>query len=603
VDGHLLALALPLLVLLLAAHGTAAEEVPLPIEEGRWQERLFGVADDLVEQAATFGIAADEEKGPCLAIERWCRGRHMARFEFADALPMTQGTIRGYYRTEDIGPYGGAVSIDYLNAGRHIVARSFWLGPASEWTAFEFAFRVVPPGADAIRPSCGLAGKTAGKILFVGLVVSAEAPPPSLPDKPPDATRAPAPDDFQATGFFRLAERDGTWWLVTPDGKGIYSVGTDAPWMGDGGEAEAQRREYVSFYRKVGFNSLAGWSDIRGWAAVNDALEAAGERPFAAFPCLGSGRRRADFDQLLNAAGRTTGADHAFPDPFDPRFEKAYRGRAARLAELVRGKSWFAGYFADNEVGHKYLFGYVYSPHCAAAFRAFLTDRHSTIAALNERWGTAFASFEDIVEQKPDPTICDGAMYEDFRLFEREIVSRYVEVTLGAIRAEDPDHLVFTNRFMLDDVERWPLLLDLYEPFDGIAINIYPSNQSAGLNDHERSVYRLAHEITGKPIIVGEWSVPAADSGLYDDPEMLDWSWNELVETQAERARQAACVAADFYNMPFMVGAHWFTWKDIVDEQRRANRGLFAADGKPWQEVIDSLRNAHREMGLPVPYE
>src|SRR6516162_10869082 len=32
---------------------------------------------------------------------------------------------------------------------------------------------------------------------------------------------------FRATGFFRTEQRDGRWWLVTPDGNGFFSIGMD----------------------------------------------------------------------------------------------------------------------------------------------------------------------------------------------------------------------------------------------------------------------------------------------------------------------------------------------------------------------------------------
>jgi hypothetical protein len=118
------------------------------------------------------------------------------------------------------------------------------------------------------------------------------------------------------------------------------------------------------------------------------------------------------------------------------------------------------------------------------------------------------------------------------------------------------------------------------------------------LSDDERDIYRLAHEKTGLPVIVGEWSVPAADSGLYGKPDKLDWSFNELLPTQAQRAHQAACVTLDFFNMPFVVGSHWFIWKDVVNERREANRGLFTHDGRPWREVADALRHVHQVMGV-----
>jgi agarase len=187
-------------------------------------------------------------------------------------------------------------------------------------------------------------------------------------------------------------------------------------------------------------------------------------------------------------------------------------------------------------------------------------------------------------------------MKEDCLEFEKVIVRKYIDVTISTIRAEDPDHLIFSNRFMMGDFGDWPRLIELYIGYDGIAINMYPANRAPGLSEPEKAVFRMAHEKTGMPIIVGEWSVPAIDSGLYDDPDLLDWSWPECVDTQQDRARQAALVTVDFYNLPFIVGAHWFTWQDIDDSRRRANRGLLTADGRRYAELLEGLARAHEAI-------
>jgi hypothetical protein len=144
--------------------------------------------------------------------------------------------------------------------------------------------------------------------------------------------------------------------------------------------------------------------------------------------------------------------------------------------------------------------------------------------------------------------------------------------------------------------------LDLYSGYDGIAINLYPGNNTPGLSDREEAVLREAHATTGKPVIIGEWSVPAVDSGLYDDPSTLDWSWPQVVETQTDRGRQAACVTLDFHNLTFIIGAHWFIWKDFDSEKRRANRGLHTADGKPYVELANALRAVHEKLGPALIY-
>ena len=49
--------------------------------------------------------------------------------------------------------------------------------------------------------------------------------------------------------------------------------------------------------------------------------------------------------------------------------------------------------------------------------------------------------------------------------------------------------------------------------------------------------------------------------------------------------------------MPFMVGAHWFTWGDFQQAARASSRGIFHADGvTPWQEVQDALQNINTRI-------
>ncbi len=572
--------------------------VHLPIEEGRWKEKLTPVERVCDGEAVSVHIGSDPEHGPTLEVGPWLAGGWFAGFEYSGALPLTTGTIRGMYRTEDVRHSGVRVGVTFYRDEERIGAKTMWLGAAPEWAPFEFAIRVAAPGSNRIVPSFGLSEKTEGKVCFAKLEASAEVAAFLASREAAEPRRAAAPDDFEKGGFFRLAEREGTWWLVTPEGRGFYSLGTDGPWFTRDEDYRQTGLEHAEFLYRRGFNSLAGWTDIVRWGELNDILVSKGKPPFATFCAMKTPTHADQYDALVDANGRDTGWDHDFPDPFDPRFEQWYRDQAKRRAETVRGKPWFVGWFADNEVGHRELYRHVWSKNCAAALKQHLQRQYSAIDDLNRAWGTAFASFDDLIRKKPDAVARKGRMYEDFRVFEREIVKRYTDVTIRAWREADPDHLIISNRFMLGDVGGWIDLLDLYRAYDAVAVNLYPANQRPGLSEDEREIYRMAHEKTGLPVIVGEWSVPAADSGLYDKPDKLDWSFNELLPTQAERALQVAQVTIDFFNMPFVVGSHWFIWKDVVNEQREANRGLFTHDDRPWEKVADALAATHGRMGI-----
>ncbi len=47
--------------------------------------------------------------------------------------------------------------------------------------------------------------------------------------------------------------------------------------------------------------------------------------------------------------------------------------------------------------------------------------------------------------------------------------------------------------------------------------------------------------------------------------------------------------AADHYNLPFIVGSHWFTLRDIDNEKRQASRGLYRSNDEPWSDLVQAL--------------
>ena len=273
------------------------------------------------------------------------------------------------------------------------------------------------------------------------------------------------------------------------------------------------------------------------------------------------------------------------------------RSQVHQTAALFKGKSHYAGWLADNERNHRDIFRYVWSVHCAQQFQLFLEHKYSSIAALNQAWKSSYASFDDLVARKPDPLIRDGAMYRDFRLFSREILRQFNSTILRIVHEEDPGRLVFTNRFMIGEARDVFENLDLYSGYDAVAVDVYPSNLTSGMDPGEREYLALLHQRTGKPLLVTEWSVPARDSRLYENYARLDWSFPQTVATQQQRARQAAEFLAELYNLPFVIGAHWFAWSDIDTKQRQANRGLFKANNEPWPELQESLTNVIRDIG------
>lgn len=569
-----------------------ASQTIVPMMPDAWETKVFPEPGSSVTpaEAATFSFAPDSELGPCLGLGPWRAGQWGIRGESRRRFANDVCTVRGYYRTEAPATFQATVGVLFYRQKQKLNGHRVLLPPSEQWAPFEFFLRVKHPAADSLTLSLSMAEKGEGKVWFAGVTCSEGVASLKFPDLPPALTRPAPPESFARGKYFRLEQSGTAWWLVGPDGQPFYSTGTDFFSVPKEGAGRERVLRMLADLRKAGFNSLAGWSNIASWTPVLDDMMTQGQTPPALFRSLQAGTMKAQFDCLAAPGGTLTPAEHGFADPFDPRYEQTLRDRVREEARYAKDKPWFAAWFADNEIRFEDLYRRVASPHCAKALLVFLSHKYGgDIDRLNAAWGTPFASFADLDAHRPDPILRQGPVYEDFRRFSREIVKKHIETTLRVIREEDPGRLVFSQRFMLSGLCEAMDNLDLFAAYDGIAVNLYPCNQRPGLSEAEKAVLRIVHEKTGKPILITEWSVPALDSGLYQKPDKLDWSWEVVVLDQNERAAQAACVAADHYNLPFIVGSHWFTLRDFDNEKRQANRGLYRSNGEPWLELIRAL--------------
>lgn len=578
-----------------------AAETPLKIEPGLWQKKVSTTGLVAEADAVTFSLEAGR-----LSVGPWWAGTSSARWEYSRRIPTLYGTVRGRYQTENLYPRQAIVRVQFYAGETSLSTRTYSLASAPGWREFAVPIFRPPAQADSISVSFGLSEKTAGKVRFSDLRISDEYQPPPFPEQHSKLTRPCPPARLAPSKYVRVEQQRGAWWLVDTGGRPFFSSASLTPSVKAAVGDPSPERSLYEQIRRLGFNSLAGSHNVQRWAAFNEAQAAAGQPVIFQFRTLET-RVGTEYATLIDAAGANPGRpqaqaaavggfNHAFPDPFDPAWERSYRERIRAIAALVRGKPYFGGWFADNEREHRDIHRYVWSPGAAAEFRHFLERKYGQIGKLNSAWAASFESFDELARKKPDPVVRKGAMYEDFRLFSREIIRRFNETVLRIIHEEDPGRLVFSNRFMLGEQRDVLDNLDLYRGFDAIAVNIYPLNINAGLDDSERQTLQLIHERSGKPIVIGEWSVPALDSGLYDNPKRLDWSYPQTVENQTQRARQAAQFVTGLYNLPFVIGAHWFTWSDIDNSARQANRGLFKASGEPWPELQRALQALNAEM-------
>lgn len=553
------------------------------------------------DEAAGFRVADDLQVGRALVVGPWLAGAWGARGQYDKPFPPVPTEVRGQYRTVDLLPFTAGVRADFYDAGGKRLNRvGYPLLPAADWTPFSVRFDKFPVGTARMEFSFCLGQHTQGEVWFAQVETQPAGPHP-LADLPaPKLTRPAPPPAQKGTGFWRVQRFGQTWWLIDPEGRPSYSRATappNPPTTWKAGLAAADK--YVAQLRDWGFDGLAGWHSLRLYALYNRELKKQGRPTMPQFAVLNYHDcfKHGEYDLLTDRRGRQKSGEHGFPDPFDPRFEAAARKRAEDWAAVVRDDPNFVAWFVDNEIGFDDLHRFVWSPHCGRALVGFLRERYPSIAGLNQRWGSDFADYDAVAAARPEPLLDRGPMYDDFIAFERRLYQQYVDVTLRVTRHADPQHLIASNRHNLGGLEHWLPNIDLCAAYDLVAVNLYPDNQAPGVGPSGLAVLREVARRSGRPVIIGEWSVPALDSGLYEQKKaVLDWSFPDAVPTQAIRARQAARITADFFNEPYLVGTHWFIYGDFDSPEREANRGLVRSDGQPWDELVRELTAVHRDI-------
>lgn len=564
-----------------------------------WAEEVQEYGSVPIDEACTFKI----EEG-VLAIGPWFAGEYAARYRYEQDFNILDGTVEGYYKTNNTESGQVQVVVNLKSSGGSSIHKyRYHLPNSDDWIHFELPIRRPPPGSTKIELSFGNAFKNEGIVYFKDLKVSNKKWKNSFPEESPELTRNGAPARFAAGEKWRLEEADGTWWFVKPNGEPFYSLGLELPFYG------SYTADLFPMLKGLSFNTMDGWTNIKDVGPVNDAQD----EPLPAIITLQSSSLGgiSDYGRLVSALGESPNL-HTMSDPFDPGWRAAYKARVEGIKAATEGKEWFIGYFADNEVNHTDLHRKVYSNHCSIALKNWLSDRYNgDIENLNTAWNSEYTSFNDLIEKKPDPVVRKGRMYEDYMAFRRVLVAKYVNETISVfeeVYEGQPLPLIFSNRFMIDMTEVFDLL-DIYaEAYDGISINIYPGSLQVGLPGWAKDTIVKAHDISKKPIIIGEWSVAALDSGLYEDWTRMDWSFEEAFDTQEERAKQAEYVTAEFYNLPFVVGSHWYKWYDFsvskpgsVDTSRNANRGVFDHTGlNPWTKLTGKLKDVHDRIYVEV---
>lgn len=399
---------------------------------------------------------------------------------------------------------------------------------------------------------------------------------------------------YEAGGYFRVEQKSGVWWFVSPSGRLTISAGVDnVSYRGDviHGTPVHPYFEHVSkLYstendwahtelnrlRSWGFNNLGAWTDPFLW------------------------NYRMPYTVILDLAARS-GANwlKGIPvDVYSPRFEATARKIAEKECAPRAHDPYLLGYFSDNELRwgpdwrgkQNMLAMYLNLPSNSPGRQHaidFLKMRYSDhIQQLNQAWGVHATSFDDVPSEATTK-----AFQADNAVFLGMVARRYFQVCARSIHKADPNHLYLGAKFagMPPD----PVLRASHAA-DVVSVDIY--------NFDPRPIVEHIYKLSHRPVLVAEFAFRAENSGL---PNTRGAGPN--VPDQAARARAYTKFVTWLESLPEAVGYQWFEWCDEPRQGRfdgeNSNYGLVNIKDQPYSQFVADAKaanhaalSAHREL-------
>lgn len=391
----------------------------------------------------------------------------------------------------------------------------------------------------------------------------------------------------KATGFFRVEKIDGRWWFVDPEGHLFFSTASTG--MGNGGgdsriqgredyyaamppidpSPSPSRRPRTGFYswnlarrhggaestgwidlvmRRLedwGLNTIGNWSDQRLWAAGKKAYQ-------------------------VNMRGWGMGQGYlGMPDVYSEEWVKLVDKEAEEQCAPRKNDPWLLGYFVANEPPWE--------------------GRESLVVdIILDRPPSA-------IQREAKSFLAGGDTPERRKQFIYKAFNRFLEVINAAIKRHDPNHLNLGLRFGggVPPIE----MLESSKAFDVYSMNVYSTNVNPKVMDR-------IYEVTGRPIIVGEFHVGVPERGLA--------AGLVQVRDQAERGLAYRYYVEQAAAHPAFIGSSWFQWVDQPSLGRmdgeNYNIGLVDVMDRPYPEMIEAMKTTHKRLqavhsGRLAPYD
>jgi len=462
------------------------------------------------------------------------------------------------------------------------------------------------------------------------LIAHSEAEQIDLADNPGPSDRNlyggwTAGPKLRDSGFFHVQKYEGKWWLVDPDGRLFWSHGIDcvrsanatpitdrehyfrnlpgpdspfAEFYGTGNWAphgyykdhfpyKTYDFSQANFLRKYGqdwekefaeishrrlkswgLNTIANWSDSNIYLGSREAGTLMRKTPYVC--TIGYDAKRLE---------GSTGYWGKFYDVFDPSFRRALRNRLSLEKDKTAGDPWCVGYFVDNELawgdeGSLSLAALI-SPADQPAKMVFIEDlkaKYETIDQLNNAWGTNHTTWDALLQSQQEPD--KNKAWADLTAFYTKTAETYFRTIREELKKVAPNQLYMGCRFAWVN--------------DRAAQAAAKFCDIVSYNRYSYSVeqQRLPDGID-KPIIIGEFHFGALDRGMFH-PGL------KKTANQQDRAAKYKDYVQGALRNPFIVGTHWFQYKDQPTTGRGDGEnyqiGFVDVCDTPYPETVQACR-------------
>jgi hypothetical protein len=333
----------------------------------------------------------------------------------------------------------------------------------------------------------------------------------------------------KATGFFHVEQVNGKWWFVDPIGHFFLSTSVNGIGGrgGRGGGAIAQTNPAAMLLSR----RMDDWGFNTGGQGMNR-------------PCI-----------IMASMPRGTNTFLGLPDVYSDEFAKTAEQTAVRICAPRKDDPLVIGYFIGNE------------PPWA--------DRETEVVDM------ILKGPETATQLKLKEFLKAGDTPERRTNFVFAAFEKQLGIICGAIRQQDPNHLILGMRF---GGEVPDAMFQAARIFDVCSINVYEYEPTKQV--------KRAYRVSGRPVLIGEFhfGVPADGLGA------------GLVQTmnQEERAKGYRYYVEQAAALPGFLGAHWFAWGDEPVLGRmdgeNYNIGFVDVTDRPYRELVDGAKATHARL-------